>query len=222
MPKLLSADTILAGPFRLAYMHVFEPRKNEQRNGVEEYSVRLLLPKKATPQCPNPGVEWNEIKALVDQIAAAKFGANFKAWDSLLKSGDKELSKSTGEPQHPGYMYLNLRTSPEYPPVLIDCDKHNVTKGSGWKSGDWGMVRMRLWAYDSAGNKGVSGSLMAIQFTHIDEALGSSVDAATMVNDFDVVKGDKPKPTLANTSANGKPNGAIDDGGLDEGDPFED
>jgi hypothetical protein len=183
--KQLSKDTIIVGPVRFSYMNVFKPKANDLKEGKLELSVRLLLPKDAHKFQPEPKKEGKGISDTVKTVLAEKFPTVPAVWRNPLRDGDTELNDQTGESKHPGYWFLQATTTPEYPPVLIDSNRLPVE--DGWQSGDWGYVKLRFYAYDTKGNKGVSAALQAIQFAYHDEPFGTVTDPVSVAKEFDVI-----------------------------------
>lgn len=171
MPTVEKAATeAVLGPFRLSYLSVFKPRHNEMK-GVEEYSATLLVPKEPNEFCKDPKGLCKSVAALIKGALENKFGKAPAKWDNPFKDGDTETNND-GEPKHPGYWYCNTRASIDYPPALIDGKRNKVF--DGWQSGDWGFAKLKAYAYEFEGKRGVGLGLRAIQFTHHDEPFGSS------------------------------------------------
>jgi hypothetical protein len=162
-------------------MNVFKPRKNAEDKS--EFSAVLLIPKVANEFFKgNPSDEAKGIYEQIKEVAGMKFGSATK-FTNPIKDGDKELGQE-GEPKNPGYWYINAKCPADWPPALIDGEKNEVR--SGWNSGDWGLVKVRFYAYDFRGKKGVGVGLKAIQFLYKDEPFGSSGSAT---DGFDTVAG---------------------------------
>jgi len=140
--------------------------------GVHEFSVVLLIPKTPHDHLKDPKAEGKAIREVVEAVLLDKFGKRPPVWNDPIKDGDTELKQSDGTPKAPGYWFINTRSDEDRPPKLIDGDKQPV-KG-GWKSGDWGLVKLNPFAYDRNGNKGVSMGLQAVQFLYTDEGFGSA------------------------------------------------
>jgi len=164
------ATEAVVGPVRLSYLAVFKPRHNEMK-GVEEFSAVLLIPKEPNSFCKDPKGVGKAVKGLIDGALESKFGKAPAKWDNPLKDGDVETNND-GEPKHPGYWYVNTRANLDYPPALIDGKRNKVF--DGWQSGDWGFAKLKAYAYEFEGKKGVGLGLRAIQFTRHDEPFGSS------------------------------------------------
>ena len=169
--KQINEKHFIVGPVRLSYLNVFATRHNDQRN-EDEYDAVLLFPKENGEHQPDAQGEIKAVQQAIVALKNGKFGADFKGvWASALKDGDKELRKNDGEPKNPGYWYMNVRAKAQYPPKLMDGNL-NVPKKEDWTSGDWGLVKVSLFPYDTAGNKGVGAGLIGVQFLFKDEPLG--------------------------------------------------
>lgn len=178
--KTFQDGSILVGPARFSYLTVFKPRQNQQ--GKSEYSVTLLFPKDPTgTHCPHSASEVKEIMAALKAKAQSDLGERAKGCKICLKDGD--APGDDGEPKAPGYWFLRCSAGEDYAPMLIDGQKNVVTKG--WKSGDWGYVKLRLWTYNRPDARGVSAGLLGIQFLYQDDPLGGGSSASP--DDFEVV-----------------------------------
>lgn len=165
----ISNNTIVIGPCRLSYMNVFKPKLNDMK-GIHQYSAVLLIPKEPSEYLADPKSEAKAFHEIVKTLMAEKFGAQMPSkWRNPLQDGDTETN-SAGDPKNQGYWFINCSADEDYRPALIDGAKREVK--DGWNSGDWGKVKLRLYAYDQKGNKGVGCGLLAIQFLYKDESLG--------------------------------------------------
>lgn len=181
--KKINDKEVIVGPVRFSYMHVFQPKSNDMKDGAFEYSVTLLFPKENNEFQPEAKEEIAELRKALNSAVYAKWGdkppANLR---SPLRDGDKEIDNQ-GEPKAPGYWFMNVSAKEQYKPLLIDGERNPVKEG--WNSGDWGKVHISLFAYDQKGNKGVSAGLRAVQFLFKGESLGGGQASADA---FDVVK----------------------------------
>ncbi len=134
-----------------------------------EFSTVIMIPKVANEFLGDPNGELSGIAKTVKAVLLDKFGSEPAKWDNPLRDGDKEVN-SRGEAKYPGYWFMRAAAKEEYAPKLVNKSLQDVT--TGWNSGDWGLVKLNLFAFDQRGNKGVSCGLNAIQFTHKDESLG--------------------------------------------------
>jgi hypothetical protein len=184
MSKRLTDSIVIVGPVRLSYLHVFQPVQNKLRK-VDEYSVTLLIPKAPTPQCPRPEGILKLLRETSDAVLAAKFKSLPRKYDPRLLDGDAETDND-GEPKYPGYWFLSCRSDADKPaPVLLDRNRRAVLQGGDWVSGDWGNVKLSLYAYEHEGTRGVGAGLRAIQFTHKDEPFGNAQTPEQVAAEFD-------------------------------------
>lgn len=174
---------VIIGPVRLSYLTVHRPRPNEmKKDSPLEYSLVALIPKAPTKFCPAPELVLKSVQDAIAETMAEKFGKGVTNLASPLRDGDAEL-RDDGTPKNPGYWFMNVWCSADYPPLLIDGRRQAVTAEHNWKSGDWGKVQVAFWPYDTKGKKGVGVGLRAVQFLYRDDALG----AIANINDFEEV-----------------------------------
>ena len=201
--KKISESQANIGPVRLSYLNVFKARANDLKNGAKEFSVTLLFPKDNCDEQPNAKEEIAAVRKLLKDAVFAKWGENPPAkLRNPIRDGDDEVD-AQGEPKAPGYYFLNVSAKEEYPPLLIDGSRKVVT--GGWQSGDWGIVQVSVFAYDTRGNRGVSAGLRAIQFISHGDSLGGG--GSVTPDSFDEVA---------------KPAGATSGSPSDDYDPFAD
>jgi len=177
-------NSIIVGPVRLSYLNVFKTREN--LNGEPEFSATVLIPKNRTEHCSDPQTLVKDVAQFIKGKLFEKFGKEPPNWKNPLKDGDKELD-SEGNPRCPGYWFIRAKCKEDFPPVLVNGSGNVVHAGDGWKSGDWGKVKLAFYGFDHAGNKGVGVGLRAIQFLYTDEPLGGGSDAATVASEFGTV-----------------------------------
>jgi len=172
--------TIIVGPVRMSYAHIYSPRRNELAER-DEFSCVCLIPKESHQFLGDPEEQLTMLRETIENAGSELKGS----WKSPLKDGDKELN-GQGQPRHPGYWYFNAKTGADYPPMVIDDRRVPIGKDSGWTSGDWAKVKVRVASYDAKVNKGVTIYLQAVQFLHKDEPFGSDPLAGfAPADDFD-------------------------------------
>ena len=174
----------IIGPVRLSYMHVFEPRANNFKDGKEEYSLTMLLPKEPNEFCPDPKAIGAQIMGYVKAALLKKFGKEPGKWANPLKDGDVETD-AEGNPKYPGYWYCNAKSDEK--PILIDGYCEPVV--GGWQSGDWARVKVNFYGYDRE-SRGVGAGLRCIQFVAKDEAFGEDRSPEAIAKEFGTVAPD--------------------------------
>lgn len=200
--KKINDTVAIVGNVRFSYLAVFKAKTNDLK-GAKEFSAVLLFPKVNCIESPDAEDEVKQVRQLVKEVVMSKWGDKPPAkLRNPIQDGDTEVN-SSGDPKYPGYFFMNVSAKEEYPPMVIDPERNPI--GSGWNSGDWGKAKLKFFAYDRNGNRGVSAGLLAVQFLVRGEPLaggGASADG------FDDESGSTS--TSANTNVG------------DEYDPFSD
>ena len=163
---------VVTGEVRASFLNWKEPRKNEL-SGKDEYSVELLISK----------TDLDTVKALKSAMKVAltaKFGDKMPPkMRNPLKDGDTE-TKSNGDPlpeHYAGHWMLRVKSTDKIGVINIDGDK--LTDANDFVSGDYCKAAINAFAYDQAGNRGVSFGLQNLLFTR----RGVAFSAKTSAND---------------------------------------
>jgi hypothetical protein len=214
--KILENNQVIVGPVRLSYANVFRPRKNTQRAGEPlEYSVVLMIPKEGNEFISDPDAEKAALAKRLGEVAVEKFGRTPGKMHNPLRNGDTDVG-SDGEPKYPGYWFVNASAKEEYPPVIVDARARPLDESSGWGSGDWAKVKVRLYAYDNK-TRGVGVGLVGVQFLAKDQPLGGGSPSK---EGFDVEEKYAAKATASTGAAGDDYNPFTDDPGDDDEDSF--
>ena len=170
---MANTDNIVIGPIRVAFVNLFEPKKNDQDQDV--YGFTGLIPK--TP-------EGEKIKA---QLMAICSEAVTKQWPDAatrpkLKNPlhdadvgddtDDGVAKAEKYDGFKGHWYFNC--SSRYQPGMLDKYKKPLVKGkddAALYSGVWLYVQVNAYTFDNK-KKGVSIGLQNIMVAKDDEKLG--------------------------------------------------
>ena len=159
MPNDSIRKDILIGPVRFSYPNLFKARLN-QLSGKAEYSVVVLIEKGE-----GGAATLQTVKEAIKEIATK--AELRKGSRNPLKDGDED------DGPHPGYWYFNAKCNEDYPPLVVDGARNPVDAKAGWTGGDWGNVKVTLYAYNKGGNSGVGVSLRGVQFTRKGEPFGN-------------------------------------------------
>jgi hypothetical protein len=174
------STTVVTGPVRLSYVHVFEPWANEVGQ-EQKYSCQLVIPKsdKATLAKIRAGF------AEAAELGKAKFNGTVPSnLKTTLHDGDTEgdLDKN---PHLAGCMYMSV--SSKQRPGIVDKAVQPILDPNEVYSGCWARVEINAYAYNTSGNKGVSYGLNHIQKIRDDDPL----DGRTRAEDaFDPIVDD--------------------------------
>ena len=166
------SELVKTPPFRASYASVFKPQTNIL-SGKSEYSIVALFPK---------GTDFSELTAAAEAALKAKFGNDKTKWPKNLRSpfrDQKERAKDDGS-LPPGYqegaVMITLRSTSR--PGVVDQNVNSLGVEYGndaeFYSGCWARATVRAYAYDNAGNRGVSFGLGNIQKVKDDQPLGAN------------------------------------------------
>jgi hypothetical protein len=183
------ATKVITGKVRLSYVHVFEPRPDD--DGNEKYSCSVLIPK-------SDKETLRKIKAAVDaaieQGKTSKWGGKVPAnLKKPLRDGDEERPDDEA---YAGHYFLNA-TSKTKPGIAKPIGKgpdgrikfQEITDSTEVYSGCYAKVSINFYPFDAKGNKGVAAGLNNIVKVQDGEFLGgrASVQDDFANEDFDDV-----------------------------------
>ena len=185
------ATKVITGKVRGSYVNLMKPRANEM-NGKQEYSVQVLVPKSDEKTVA-------ALKAAAKEAIANKWPTPPKGLRNPLRDGDTE-TKQDGSPLGPeyaGHYFFNAKCSADkHKPTVIDTSGTELFEPDAVKSGDFFRVSVNAYAYDAAGNRGVSYGLNNVQLVERGESLGAA--RMTAQDEFGVsASAAKPEPVVA-------------------------
>lgn len=102
-----------------------------------------------------------KLRDAIEKVATAKFGAKAKA---MLKSGQLKSPLRMGEGRADwleGKETMTARTTDK--PEIVDADGEDIIRSADFYSGCFARMDVYLYAFDKAGNKGVSAILNSAQ-----------------------------------------------------------
>ena len=173
---------VITGKVRLSYVNLLEPKAFEGQE--PKYSCVLLIPKEDKKTLTAIR------EAIKDAYEVAKDnklkGVKFEKLHTTLRDGDSDDSVDTEEsPEYADHYFMNVSCKTK--PGIIDKYKEKVVDEEDVYSGVYARASINFFAYNTAGNKGVSAGLNNIQIIGKGEFLGgrSSADA-----DFDEYEDD--------------------------------
>lgn len=155
---------------RLSFPALDEPRETMKGKGDSKYQATFILEK------DNPCVE--QIKAATARIAQAEFRDRAK---QVLANADKLPLKDGDRRSIDGYAgKLYVKASSIYPPDLVDANpRHRITDpkeiADKFQAGFRVNGYIDLFPYDTQGARGISASLVSVQFASYDDTFGGSV-----------------------------------------------
>lgn len=141
-----------------AYCNVLRPQPAMEKGKPDQYSVTLLW------DANDPKLD--KLRSAIEAVAVAKFGATAKAKlangqlkNPLRPGSDKEGTNA--EDDFAGKFFMTVRSTDK--PQVVDQDLEPVMDSMDVYSGCIGRADVWLYAYDTAGNKGVSAILNSFQ-----------------------------------------------------------
>ena len=165
---------------RLSFVHAFHPATPLSGNPDDaKYSVSIIIPKDS-PQIPEIR---NAIKEATEEGRSAKFGGKIPAnLRTCLRDGD------TDRPEDPAYAnsYF-INASSKNAPGILEPTKQRMTDETHLYSGCYAHVAVNFYAYNAAGNKGVTAGLNNIMKTRDGEPLSGAASAEADFAGFDSV-----------------------------------
>ena len=159
----------LTPEFRVSFPNVFKPQVNKFNNR-EEYTVVAVFPL---------GADLSKLKEAAEAAIIAKWGADKKKWPSKLRTPFRDQAEKAKNvdgkqvlPQgfEEGAIFMNLKSNKK--PGLVDASNEDIIDSSEFYPGCWARASINAYAYDAAGNTGVSFGLNNLQKLRDGEPLG--------------------------------------------------
>lgn len=139
---------------KAAYAFVSRPQKAMEAGKPEQYSLTLIWDEN------DPKLK--KLKAAIEQVAIAKFGA--KAPQMLAKGQLKNPLRPGSDrdsEEFEGGVFLTARSTDK--PQVVDREAEPIMDPMEFYSGCQARMDIYIYAYDKAGNKGVSAILNSVQ-----------------------------------------------------------
>lgn len=157
---------VVTGTVRLSYVHLFEPFSNI--DGQEpRYSAVLLIPKSDTKTISAmKAAQQAALENAKDNVFDGKIPKN---WKNTLHDGDEEgdLDKN---PEYEGHMYISVANAKNKPGV-VDANVQPILSPTEVYSGCYARASINAFAFNRAGNRGVSFGLNHVQKVEDGEPL---------------------------------------------------
>ena len=162
------ADNLITPEFRAAFISVFKATSMKNADGTTnkpKYSIRAAFPPTAKLDALKKEAEIAAKEKWGDKIPKtlrSPFRLNEELESPIVGLGDDWIimSFSANEDRRPGIVDAKLQD-------IIANDESEVYSGA------WFRAQVRAFAYDTAGNKGVSFGLQNVQKLRDDDPLGN-------------------------------------------------
>jgi len=183
---------VVTGKVRLSYPELFKAKAAEEGQDPK-FSAEILIPKTDTKTlakiraAQNAATEQVRKGAKVLGDNAPTYGAaNFpaKKFTDTLRDGD-DADENDGRPEREGHWFMNVRSSENYRPNVVDKDRQAVLDHSEVYGGVYARVSMTAYAFAVQGNKGVSFGLNSVQVLGYGDSFGGAREKAEEVFDDD-------------------------------------
>lgn len=150
---------VMTPEFRLSYPHLFEAREYQGKTG---FSMTMVFPK---------GADLTQLKAAVKAALDAKFPNGIKNPRNPFQDGNEKVEEWGESFRDTTY----VRAQSQYRPKVVDANRTEILDSEKVYPGCYCRALVAAYAYDNAGNRGVSFSLEAVQFLRDGERLGGGV-----------------------------------------------
>ena len=169
---------VVTGKVRFSFCYLFEPQE-ALGGGDPKYSITLLIPKSDTQTVG----KIKAARAEARDLDCTRNGANAlpPKPNHTLRDGDGE--KDNGDPFGPecaGCYVIKVKSKQK--PVVVDNQGNPITDPAEVYGGCYGRASINFYGYNTAGQKGVSASLLAVQKLCDGEPFGT-VGSADDFND---------------------------------------
>ena len=177
----LNGTKVITNKVRLSYAHVLEPHAFEGQE--PKFSTMILIDKddKETLDAIKSAIKTTYTEAKDTKLKGVKPN-NLKV---TLRDADEEFDTEE-MPEYANKMFMNI--SAKTAPSIVKREKGMLVKTADPDevySGVYAMVSMNFYAYNTAGNKGISAGLNNILTTCKGDFLGGRASAESDFGDMD-------------------------------------
>ena len=175
---MATTDNLLTPEFRACYISVFKATAAKQADGTmgkAKFSIRAAFP---------PTADLKALKAQAGQAAADKWGnAIPKTMRSPFRKNEELDNPVVGIGDD--WTIMTFSANEDRRPGIVDAKLQDIIDDADVYSGAWYRAQVRAFAYDNAGNKGVSFGLQNVQKLRDDDPIGGGRTPANKA--FDAV-----------------------------------
>jgi len=176
---------VLTHEFRVSFPNVITPKGFEDQE--PKYSLVMLFDKKTDLSKPAMNKKGQALSASMRGAALAaaseKWGNDQKKWPKNLKMPFRDGSERADTAGYDGTIFVTA--SSKIQPGLVNQQRQPILNEKDFYAGCYARAEVIAFAYDKAGNKGVSFSLQNIQKTRDGDAFSGRRNAEDV---FDAVE----------------------------------
>ena len=162
----MSADNQITPEFRAAFISVFRATSMKNADGSvnkPKFSIRAAFP---------PTAKLDALKKEAEMAAREKWGDKIpKTLRSPFRTNEELENPIVGIGDD--WIIMSFSANEDRRPGIVDSKLQDIIDDADVYSGAWYRAQVRAFAYESAGNKGVSFGLQNVQKLRDDDPLGN-------------------------------------------------
>lgn len=163
---------VVTSEFRVSFPAIFQPKAFE--NQEPKYSVVMLFDKKT---------DLKSLKSAAFNAAAEKWGKDKTKWPKNLRLPFRDGDERADTPGYENTIFVTASSKTQ--PGLVDQGLRPILDPKDFYAGCYARAEVIAFAYDKAGNRGVSFSLQNLQKLRDGESFSGRKDASDV---FDAVE----------------------------------
>lgn len=168
----MAEKTLICPEFRGAYVQIMRPKAQKQEDGTmgaAKYSIRAAFP---------PSADLSGLKAAAAQAATDKWGDKVpKTIRSPFRLNEELDNPVAGLDDD--WTIMTFSAPETSKPGVVDNKNQDIIDETEVYSGAWYIAQVNAYAYDRAGNKGVTFGLLNVRKQKDDEPLGTGKQKAS-------------------------------------------
>ena len=168
----MAEKTLITPAFRGAYVQVFRAKAQKQEDGTmgaAKYTIRAAFP---------PDSDMKALKAAAQQAATDKWADKIpKTMRSPFRTNEELDNPVAGLGDD--WIIMTFSAPDTSRPGLVNNRNEDILDETEVYSGAWFIAQVNAYAYDKAGNKGVSFGLLNLRKERDDEPLGGGKQKAS-------------------------------------------
>lgn len=159
----IAQKKVITPEFRVSFPALFTPKGFEQQE--PKYSLVMLFDKKTNIKKATTNKKGEPLSVSLwdaaQNAATEKWGADKAKWPKNLKMPFRDGSERADTPGYDNTIFIT--SSNKNQPGLVDQSRQPILNEKDFYAGCYARAELIAFAYDKAGNKGVSFSLQNVQ-----------------------------------------------------------
>jgi Protein of unknown function (DUF2815) len=180
---MADSSNLITPNFRAAFISVFKATSMKNADGTTnkpKFSIRAAFP---------PTADLSPLKKEAEAVAKEK-------WNDKIPKTLRNPFRRNDELENPvvgigdDWTIMSFSANEDRRPGIVDAKLQDIIDDSDVYSGAWYRAQVRAFAYDQAGNKGVSFGLQNVQKLRDDDPIGNGrIPASKAFEPVDVPAG---------------------------------